>query len=716
MRPRWTTPRRALAPLLCAAVLALGASPAAPAGTGAPGTAPAGTAPAGTGRDGAAAALPRALAFPVNETFVSSTNLGTASGSASYPGEGWLRLTSASNNQAGTWKMKEAFPSSLGIVAEFGYATYGGTAFEGKRGDGLSFYLTDGSATDSAGPSGGSLGYACSGAASRCLTSGVPGAYLGIGLDEFGNFSSTGVGNGGPGTQPNKIVVRGGGNGTSGYRYATAADGPGSTVETGSRAKERRVRVSLLPSGSKMLLSVWSDSGPGTTMNKLVTDLDVTAVSNQPALPATLKVGFSAGTGGATNIHEIDDLTINVPADLTVTKSGTPTTVPAGGGPVTYTLNVSNSQANEVVGATVRDTVPELTGVTWTCRANTGGTCGRTSGSGNVLDTTADFKRGGSVTYTITGTAPGQATALINTATVTAPADRTDTNPADNSATADRIVVTAGADLVAEKEALGTGPVSPGEEFDYRITARNLGPSSTPTVLMSDSLPAPLRFVSSSSGCTANGQQLQCPLRGPLTAGQSGAWNVRVRLDPAYQGDGSDLGNVASVRHGVPDPRPDNNTSTPAGPPGGLAPARADLSLTKTAEERPPVAPGETFTYTVTVRNAGPSTARQVTVTDPLPAALAFVPGAGGCTASGQDVVCGTEAAVDPGGSRSWTFTVRLDPAYAADGTALRNTATARSTTADPAPADNSGSAGAPGGRVRPPTADIELAKHAAGG
>lgn len=656
-----------------------------------------------------------ALAFPVNEPFDSSTNLGTTSGNASYPtGGGWLRLTSASGNQAGTWKMKDTFSTTLGIVAEFRYATYGGTAFDGKRGDGLSFYLTDGSAADGVGPSGGSLGYACAGAASRCLTSGVPGAYLGIGIDEFGNFSSNSVGNGGPGTQANKIVVRGGGSGTTGYRYATAADGPGSTVETGSRAKERKVRIALLPSGSKMLLSVWSDSGPDTALTQLITDYDVTGITNQPALPATLKVGFSAGTGGATNIHEIDDLTINVPADLKVVKSTQQSTVPAGD-PVTYTVTVSNSQANDVTGAVVRDTVPGLTDVTWTCRAGTGGTCGTASGSGNALDTRADLKRGGSVVYTITGNAPAQPARLANTATVTAPPDRLDTATTDNTSTASDVTVTARADLAAEKEGVGAGPVAPGEEFEYRITARNLGPSHTQTVLMSDTLPDPLRFVSSSSGCTATGRQLSCPPRGPVNAGTSASWTVRVRLDPAYTGDGTDLGNVASVRQGLPDPRPENNTSAAAGPPGGLAPARADLSLAKAAQDRAPVAPGETFTYTVTVRSAGPSVARRVRVTDPLPTGLEFVSG-DGCTASGQDVTCGTEAAVDPGGSRSWTFTVRVDPAFAGDGTALRNTATAVSDTADPNLLDNSGSAGPPGGRIGPPTADIELSKQVRAG
>ncbi|MFE3583497.1 hypothetical protein [Streptomyces vinaceus] len=716
--------RRAAVALSCTAGLMLPLPSAATATTAAT-AATADTATAATTATGPARGsgiTPRALTFPVNETFDSSTTLGTTIGSAASTGDGWMRLTSATSGQAGTWKMNDSFSSGLGIVAEFTYATYGGTAFEGKRGDGMSFYLTDGSAANGVGGTGGALGYACSMVANTLCTakSGVPGAYLGIGLDEFGNFSSSGVGNGGPGAAPNKIVLRGGGNGSTGYRYATAVDGPGKTVETGKRETFRTVRVALLPSGTKMLLSVWSDSGPGTTLTKLITDFDVTAITDQPKLPATLKVGFAAGTGSATNIHEIGDLKINVPVDLTVAKVVNTASVPAGGGPVTYTVTVSNGGANDVTGAAVRDPVPGLTGVTWKCAAGTGGTCGQASGSGSTLDTTADLKRGGSVTYTLTGTAPAQPTTLRNTATVTAPADRTDTNPADNTAASSATTVTARADVTAAKEALGTGPVFAGREFYYQITAANRGPSDTTAVDAVDVLPGPLEFVSSPAGCTATGQTVTCPARAALAAGSETAWAIRVRLDPAYQGDGTDLLNAATVRHAVADPQPANNTSAAVGPPGGLAPPQADLVTVKAPSGTKPVAPGETYGYTVTVTNRGPSVAREVRLSDPLVPALAFVTSPDGCTAtttgSGRTVGCGPVAELAPGSSLTWRFTVRLDPAHTGDGTTVRNTATATAVTYDPDTRNNSGTAGVPGGTVRPAQADVELVKEAIAG
>ncbi|WP_197361038.1 DUF11 domain-containing protein, partial [Streptomyces clavuligerus] len=664
----------------------------------------------------------QALTFPVHDPFDSAaSSLGTAVGNASFVSGGWLRLTSNATTQAGAWEMNDSFSTGLGIVAEFTYATYGGSTFDGKRGDGLTFFLADGTAANGTGAPGGSLGYACGGGPPTCNRSGVPGAFLGIGVDEFGNFSSAGVGNGGPGSQSNRIVLRGGGNGTTGYRFGTSSPGPtqgasscslpSTSVETCGRGDYRTIRVTVMPNAGQLLVNVWSDTGPGTALTKLITDFNVSTIANQPALPSTLKVGFSGGTGLATNIHEIGDLKINVPANLSVTKTANAATVPAGTGPVTYTVRVSNSADNDVTGAVVQDTVPGLTHVTWSCTASTGSSCGQASGRGNTVNTTANLLRNGSATYTITGTAPAQPATLTNTATVTPPSDRSDTDTSDNTASV-TTTVTARADVAAFKAGVGTGPVSPGQQFDYRVTAQNNGPSDTVNVRLADTLPAGLAFVSSVTGCTASGQTLTCPPVSGLPAGRSFSWVFRVLLDPAYTGDGSDLGNTATLSHDVSDPDPANNTSTAAPPPGGVTAPTADLNALKRTVTTAPIAPGQTFEFTVTVANNGPSVARRVRIDDTLPPELTFVSSADPCTANGQAVRCGPVASLAPGASVTWTFRVRLDPAYSGDGTDVRNTATARADTEDPDESNNSGTSGPPGGRVLGPTADIALTKR----
>jgi uncharacterized repeat protein (TIGR01451 family) len=121
-------------------------------------------------------------------------------------------------------------------------------------------------------------------------------------------------------------------------------------------------------------------------------------------------------------------------ADVSISQTDGVDAVMAGG-PVTYTITVTNGGPQAVVGATVADTFPaSLTGVTWTCAASGGSSC-PASGTGDI-NATVNVTVGGAVTVTAYGTVSTSATGtLANTATVTVPSSVTDTNPGNNSAT-----------------------------------------------------------------------------------------------------------------------------------------------------------------------------------------------------------------------------------------------------------------------------------------
>jgi uncharacterized repeat protein (TIGR01451 family) len=121
-------------------------------------------------------------------------------------------------------------------------------------------------------------------------------------------------------------------------------------------------------------------------------------------------------------------------ADLSITKTDNVTSVNQGA-TVNYTIVVTNSGPNAVSGATVTDTMPTaLTGMTWTCTATAGSSCGAASGSGNI-NTTVSLLVNGSATFTANTTLSATATGnLVNTATVDVPADRSDPNAANNTA------------------------------------------------------------------------------------------------------------------------------------------------------------------------------------------------------------------------------------------------------------------------------------------
>ncbi len=136
-----------------------------------------------------------------------------------------------------------------------------------------------------------------------------------------------------------------------------------------------------------------------------------------------------------------------------------------------------------------------------------------------------------------------------------------------------------------------------------------------------------------------------------------------------------------------------NTCVDPSGPPPG-----ADLALTQSNNAAGnALLIGNTFQKTLTVRNNGPSAATAITVTDTLPAQLAFVSSTCGATAVGQ-VVTYTIPTLANAAVNSCVLTLRIT----APGTIVNTAAITASTPADPTPANNTTTAqiGAPGGGV----------------
>lgn len=397
-----------------------------------------------------------ASASLVNQPMTGATAAGWVIGGSAYltastgvdpNGSGWLRLTEPTNDQAGYGFLDSSFDITQGAVIQFDYATWGGTGA-----DGYSIYLFDGSydwSTFSVGASGGSLGYAQKSIAP--IDPGLSGGYIGIGVDEFGNFSNPTEGRiGGTGPINNSVAVRGPYNHPSGAYYflggsptlAQQLDFPGQMFRPGqSTIQYRKVVIYLTPVASPNYLrvDVYVQFGANQPLTQVVTALNV----GRP-VPASVKVGYGASTGGSTNYHEIRNLVIDpLPTDinLALTKSVSSPTVTQGGA-LTYTVTARNygPKLTTATNVPITDSVPaQVTGVNWTCAGSNGGTCGAASGSGNNISTTATLPFNSAVTYTITGTvnaATPLGTVIDNTAALSAPAGITDYNPSDNSATA----------------------------------------------------------------------------------------------------------------------------------------------------------------------------------------------------------------------------------------------------------------------------------------
>jgi type IV pilus assembly protein PilY1 len=138
--------------------------------------------------------------------------------------KGALRLTngdttsngSNGNQQTGAVVSTQGFPMTGGVQITWTSVTYGGNAYipsgftAANGADGISFFLADAAEPVTVGGSGGSLGYSCSN--TNATYNGVRGGYIGVGIDEFGNFANSGDNtNSGPGFNPGLISVRGAG-------------------------------------------------------------------------------------------------------------------------------------------------------------------------------------------------------------------------------------------------------------------------------------------------------------------------------------------------------------------------------------------------------------------------------------------------------------------------------------------------------------------------
>lgn len=237
-------------------------------------------------------------------------------------GNGALRLTSNAAGTTGYVIYLPAFPTQFGLVASFDSYTY---APAGCAADGMALAIFDASAgvPTTSGQGGGALGYSNSDAGFPAPGSpGIVAGYLGIGLDTYGNYSNptTAMGglhlNGGPGHLPETVAIRGATAGVPtnnyliGYQVAGVPSSLPFNWESGSATRtsavKRSVRFTLTTAAQ---IQVEIDSGGG-----FVTYIPLTSLSTfatQPALPATIRIGFSAGTGGCANIHEIQNLVLS---------------------------------------------------------------------------------------------------------------------------------------------------------------------------------------------------------------------------------------------------------------------------------------------------------------------------------------------------------------------------------------------------------------------
>ena len=401
-------------------------------------------------------------------------------------------------------------------------------------------------------------------------------------------------------------------------------------------------------------------------------------------------IASDAGSGASASATDTDTRATQVAVAIGKTD-GSSTYTP--GGSATYVVTVTNNGPSDAHAVTVGDSLPA--GVTLsanaTCVAVGTATCGSVSrsaggSSAGLTGATLAAGAGNSLTLSVPVAFAAHMTTdpLVNTATAGDPDDPTLRSATDSDTRASQPT------LVLSKSN-GSATYTPGGLATYTITLTNTGQSDALAVNVADALPAGV-LLSAAASCVASGGATCGTLTGaagqgtvsvsnaavPAGAGNALTLTVPVAFDPGLTTDplvntvtASDASSTASTSASDSDAR----AATVA-----LDVTKADGSATYT--------PGGTAVYTVTVTNAGPSDALDVTVGDALPADVTLT-AAVTCAATGN-ASCGTlsggvgqtafsavqaRIGASPGDTLVYTVPVRFAPTLASD--PLVNTATA---------------------------------------
>ncbi len=428
------------------------------------------------------------------------------------------------------------------------------------------------------------------------------------------------------------------------------------------------------------------------------------AGSSYPSIIVPVLVEQSAagatGTGSLTNTANVtgggdstpgnasDPTNIVSSSDLSIQKGGTVST--NAGGTVSYTITVTNNGPSDAYSVDVADPTPVgLTGATVS-----GSGCSTLTPSCALGRVDVGVSKVINVTYNVPSgyTTPDP---IINVATVSSVTP--DPTSINNTAQASSRLNAPIADLsISKTDSPPSSTAIPGTQVTYTIVVTNAGPSDAVGANVQDTLPSTI--TGATWTCTASSGS-SCPATGTgdintnVTVLNDGTVTFSLTGTVIASATGN-LVNIAKVTPppGVSDPSSNNNADN-----NTLVP-QADLEVVKTAPSS--ITPGTNVTYTMVVKNNGPSNAADVVLNDPTPAGLSFVSSTGGCAS----FPCSLNT-LAPNATVTITATYNVPANYS--GSSVVNTASVSSPTIDPQPNSNSSTTTTPAAA----SADLSLTK-----
>jgi uncharacterized repeat protein (TIGR01451 family) len=413
--------------------------------------------------------------------------------------------------------------------------------------------------------------------------------------------------------------------------------------------------------GTSALTCTFSGTLAAGTSTVLTLNVNVGASATTADNTATASGGGDPACPAAAACSGTVVVPVQPSADVSIVKSA-PATITSGA-TISYTLLIANAGPSAANGATYSDAVPAaITGVAASCGTPAGGAvCAVPAVAGNTVSgSVPTLPSGGSVTITITGTAPFGAQTLANSASVSVPPGTTDPDPGNND---DSTTTTVGnaADIAVTKTVDNAAP-NVGDTVTFTISATNNGPDDATGVALTDSLPFGFGFVSAAPSQGSYDDATGLWTIGNLANGASVTMLMSVTIDEP----GALVNTIAVSASDQPDPDTSNNNAGAAVNAG----ASADIAVSKGVDNAVPNV-GDSVTYTINATNNGPNDATGIEITDSLPAGVTFVSATPSQGTYNPGSGVWTVGALLNGASASLALTVSVEQAGA-----IMNTAT----------------------------------------
>ncbi len=446
---------------------------------------------------------------------------------------------------------------------------------------------------------------------------------------------------------------------------STTDPGPGANSDTESTTVNvvvdleinKVVDDSSVDPGQRITYTVsFSNNGPSTATGVVITDQVPISLSNISTSNSGVNI---VPTGSFSYVWNVDDLdpgdggTITIGGDVTTTLSGAASFTntaeitgsnsdsninnnsssvkvsvpeaqveigkfvnnanPGPGETITYTIIITNNGPNTATGLVVSDTLP----VSVTLQSPVISTSGSYDQNSGVWSGLSDLAMGNwhilTLTVVVTDVSGTLGNSIVNTAVIT------EINEIDNTNNSASVTITVkGADLQIGKTVDNSTP-SAGGTIVYTVVVTNTGSDATTGVVISDTLPLSVTFVSSYTTQGGYDNSSGVWTLGAINGGDSTA-TLRITSTLDANTAGQTITNVAVITtSALADLNSSNNVATAT-----LTVKIADLSMIKSVSPTS-AREGQTIVYTLVVTNVGPDSTSNIIISDTLPLSVTYI-------------------------------------------------------------------------------------------